>query len=209
MQEQQAVLDFFAQPQNLSLGLAVAELMDTRREQLNSQFWRDVQNHFQRLIEQAQLPWKIQLTEDRNAPDSLVGLHGEPMETATQYLHPMFEQQNMGKGQRIYIGLMWRTDPTPEQLALPAVITLKTALDAQGFKQNERFLAWQWTSFYPRRHDFLLRYTQHPTALMEELTPIFTRLMVTQHPFIDAANTALAKLPRSSNISFQAKMKIS
>jgi hypothetical protein len=203
MKEQQAVLDFFSKIENLSLGLAVAELMDRQREHLNTQLWGDLQARLNMVVKSQNLPWVVVHTEDRNAPDSLVGLYCEPVDEAAQYLRPMFEQQNLGKGLRIYFGLMWHTDPTPEQLALPAVVALKTALDAQGFKQNERFLAWQWTQFHPRRADFLLRYTQHPAELLDDLTSLFSRLVVETHALIVAANVALANLPRSSVISFK------
>ena len=42
MNEEQEVLKFFAQTENLSLGLSVAEQMDKLREQMNNRLWRDL-----------------------------------------------------------------------------------------------------------------------------------------------------------------------
>lgn len=201
MKEQQAVLDFFAKMDNLSLGLAVAELMDTRREQLNTQFWRDLHDELDVLVAPQNLLWKVNATEDRNAPDNLVGLHCSPADIAPQYLYPMLEQQSLGAGLRIYFGLMWHTTPTPEQLALPAIVALQTALEARGFKQNERFLAWQWTNFHPRRRDFLLRYHREPQHVLTEVTRLFSTRLWDVRSDIEAANAALANVPRSNVVS--------
>lgn len=199
MKEQQAVLDFFSQIENLPLALAVAEQMDSRREQLNTQFWRELQSHLKAFNLQHELPWQLLKTEDRT--DSQVGLQCTLPESASNSLHPMLEQQNLGDGMRIYIGLIWHTAPTPEQLA--AVSSLKTALQQQGYKDNERFLAWQWTKFHPRRSDFLLRYTQHPAQLLTEITEIFAQLVLTHRDAIEQANAALEALPRSMIVSFK------
>jgi hypothetical protein len=177
--------------------------MDQQREQLNSQFWCDLQQQLTQRNQQHDLPWELVKTEDRNVPDSWVGLQAIPAVAQHNYLHPMLEQQNLGGGMRIYIGLMWHAAPTPEQLALPAVSTLKTALQQQGYKDNERFLAWQWTKFYPRRRDFLLRYTQDATLLLDDLAQIYTQLALTHRDAIAQANHALAALPPSMIVSFK------
>lgn len=203
MKEQQAVLDFFAKIENLPLGLAVAEQMDQQREQLNSKFWRDLELHLTQFNELHNLPWQFVSTEDRNTPDSRVGLHCTPNETQHNYLHPMLEQQNLGGGLRVYIGLMWHTAPPPEQLALPAVAALKATLQQQGYKDNERFLAWQWTKHHPRRQDFLLRYTQDAASLLNDFAEIYSHLALTHRDAIALANSALATLPRSMIVSFK------
>ncbi|MDD2776028.1 MAG: hypothetical protein PHU06_08735 [Gallionella sp.] len=203
MDEQQAVLDFFAKIENLPLGLAVAEQMDLQREQLNNMFWRDLQQRLTQLNLAHTLPWQLIHTEDRNTPDNLVGLQGLPEEAHPNYLHPMLEQQNLGGGMRIYIGLMWHAAPTPEQLNLPAITTLKATLQLQGYKDNDRFLAWKWTKFHPRRRDFLLRYTQDATSLLDDLSESYTQLTLMHHDPITQANLALAALPRSMIVSFK------
>ncbi len=93
MNEEQAVLDFFAQAENLPLALAVAEQVDQQREQLNNNFWRGLQQSLNTLCATHQLPWQIEITEDKNAPDSLVGLHGKLHSAQPLYLRPMIEQQ--------------------------------------------------------------------------------------------------------------------
>lgn len=199
MNEQQAVLDFFAQPDNLPLGLAIAEQLDQQRANLNQTFWVDLQAHLQGLYTAENLLWQIVPTEDRNTADRWVGLHALPAQPSAQYLHPILEQQLLGEQLRIYLGVMWHVAPTPEQLALPAVMALSEALAAQGFKQNERFLGWQWTLWHPRRRDFLLRYTQQPAALLSEVAQRWHTLL---SPALAAANTELAPLPASSLIRF-------
>ncbi len=199
MQTQQAVLDFFAQAENLSLGLAVAELMDETRARLNRQFWEDLQAQFNVLSEAQN--WQIRLTEDRNRPDAWVGLHAVPHSTAAQLLYPLLEQQNLASGLRIYLGLVWRAPPTPEHLALAANLT--AALAAQGFKQNERFLGWQWTPFHPQRRDFLLRYQQQPAALFDAIRHLWMQLCT--HPALAPTNAALAALSPSSPMEFRAR----
>lgn len=199
MNEQEAVLNFFAKLENLPLGLAVAELVDQQRAELNQAFWEDLQTQLDVICTNENLPWKITPTEDRNAEDRWLGLHAQPIQSSAQFLHPMLEQQWLGEQIRIYIGVMWHTPPTPTQLALPAVTALADKLATQGFKQNERFLGWQWTLWYPRHRDFLLHYMQHPKILLPEIAQRLSELL---SPELKAANNQLAPLPASSLIQF-------
>jgi hypothetical protein len=201
MNEQQAVLDFFAQTENLPLGLAVAEQMDRLREQMNMRFWQALQQQLDTLINEHALPWQVTATEDRNAADSLVGLYCTLRPEQELYLRPMMEQQNLGGNWRIYFGLIWSATPSPDQLALPAVITLKESLQQAGFKNNENHFAWQWTTLHPRRKDFLLRYAQQPEALLNDAQAYLQTLLLEQRDLIAAANAALQTAPRSMAIS--------
>lgn len=201
MNEEQAVLNFFAQPENLPLGLSVAEQMDGIREQLNCRYWRELLPRLDALINALALPWNIALTEDKNAPDNLVGLHCGLRTEQPIYLRPMLEQQYLGGTWRIYFGLMWSATPTPEQLALPAVGALKQTLQDAGYKNNANFLAWQWTGFHPRRRDFLLRYAQHPETVLEETVAILNKLLTEHRNSIEQANDALQAAPRSMAVS--------
>ena len=201
MNEEQAVLDFFAQPENLPLGLAVAEQMDTLREQMNNRLWQELLPRLQALINDHELAWRVQPTEDKNAPDSLVGLHCTTSTEQPLYLRPMMEQQYLGGVWRIYFGLMWSAAPSPEQLGLPAVSSLKESLQTAGFKSNENFIAWQWTAFHPRRKDFLLRYSLQPEKLLGDMEAIFKTLLLEHRVSIEQANAALKTAPRSMTVS--------
>lgn len=201
MNEERAVLDFFAQNENLPLGLSVAEQMDQIREQLNTRFWSDLQKILASLIDKHALPWQIAATEDRDVADSLVGLYFPLRTEQAVYLRPMLEQQHLGGSWRIYFGLMWSAAPTPDQLALPEVVTLKQSLQEIGFKNNENFLAWQWTKLHPRRRDFLSSYTQQPEKLLGDLEALLKIFLIDQHDLIIKANAALQIAPRSMTIS--------
>lgn len=201
MNEERAVLDFFAQPENLPLGLSVAEQMDQIREQLNTRFWLDLQQRFAALIDQQPLPWQIAATEDRNVEDSLVGLYFPLRTEQPVYLRPMLEQQYLGGNWRIYFGLMWSAAPSPDQLTLPPVAALKQSLQDKGFKSNADFLAWQWTKLYPRRRDFLLSYSQQPEKLLGDLEALLKILLIDHRTLIEQANAALQAAPRSMAIS--------
>jgi hypothetical protein len=201
MKEQQAVLDFFSQAENLPLGLAVAEQMDALRERMNTQFWQALHAQLLALINEHTLPWQVNVTEDRNAAASLVGLYCSLRPEQELYLRPMMEQQYLGGNWRIYFGLMWSATPTPDQLVLPAVITLKESFRQAGFKSNESHLAWQWTMMHPRRMDFLLRYAQQPEAVLNDAQTFMRSLLIEQHDLLVAANTALQNAPRSTAIS--------
>lgn len=197
MNEEQAVLDFFSQTENLPLGLSVAEQMDSLREQMNNRLWRELLQRLQPMFEEHGLAWHIHLTEDKNAPDSLVGLHCTTVTGQPLYLRPMMEQQYLGGVWRIYFSLMWSATPSPDQLALPAVRTLKMSLQNAGYKNNESFLAWQWTAFHPRRKDFLLRYTQQPEKLLDDVETILKTLLIDNRETIEQANAALKSTPGS------------
>lgn len=203
MQEEQAVLTFFAQAENLPLALSVAEQTDQLRAQMNTRFWLDAIQHLLAYARQHGLDWQFAATEDRNTPETLVGLHCAPDTEQTLYLRPMMEQQNMGKGLQIYFGLMWSSAPTPEQLAFPAVAALRTALAEGGYKHNENFIAWQWTTLYPREKRFLLRYAQNPATIFAELEAQFGKLLLKHREEIACANAALAAAPRSMTISLE------
>lgn len=201
MNEERAVLDFFAQTENLPLGLSVAEQMDRIREQLNTRFWLDLQQRFATVIDQHALPWQIAATEDRDAADSLVGLHFPLRTEQALYLRPMLEQQYLGGAWRIYFGLMWSASASPDQLALPAVSALKQSLQDAGFKSNENFLAWQWTTLHPRRRDFLLSYSQQPEKPLGDLEALLKILLIDHRALIEQANIALQAAPCSMTIS--------
>ena len=201
MNEEQSVLNFFAQQENLPLGLSVAEQMDQIREQMNNRYWRELLQRFNTLATAHTLPWLAALTEDKNAPDSLVGLHCTLHTAQPLYLRPMIEQQYLGGVWRIYFGLMWSAAPAPEQLALPAVYALQQSLQHAGFKHNENFLGWQWTSLHPRRKDFLLRFSQRPETLLDESMTNIQKLLLEHRQLIEQANAALQTAPRSMTIS--------
>ena len=191
MNEEQAILDFFSRPENLSLSLKLAEQMDMLREQMNNRFWRETQLRLGKMQKELGLAWLLEPTEDRNAPDRLVGLHCDIGTKQPLYLRPMLEQQYLGKEWRIYFGLMWSTLPAPAQLEIPAVKILKASLQKAGFKSNESFLAWRWTAFHPRSKDFLLRYAHQPEKLLDEAAGVFATLLADHCEAIDSANAAL------------------
>lgn len=199
MNEEQAVLDFFAKPENLPLGLAVAVQMDEIRERMNSDFWRALQQRLNSALENS--AWTVRAIEDRNAQDVLVGLQCNLREPQTTCLFPVIEQQLLGGKWRIYFGLMWQGQPTSAHLSLPALVALKQRYSDAGYKSNESFLAWQWTHFYPRRSDFLQRYSATPDQLLDEVEGIFKELLNTHRDLISSANAALKDAPRSMTIS--------
>lgn len=199
MNEEQAVLDFFKNPENLPLGLSVAALMDDIRIRLNSEFWNALQR---RLAARPDAPqWQIQTTEDRNAADMLIGLQCRLPLAQEHCLFPMLEQQYLGGNWRIYTGLMWQSTPTPEQSALPEVVLLKQALADSGYSGNASFLGWQWTRWYPRSGEFLLRCSGQQEKLLDEVENIMSPLLTEHSALIDAANQALNRVPRSMPIS--------
>jgi len=203
MNEEQAVLDFFAKEENLPLGLSVAEQIDKLRGQMNNRLWRELQQHIGALINEHGLDWQVDLTEERNAPDSLVGLHCNIHPEQGIYLRPMAEQQYLGGEWRIYFGLMWSTTPSPDHLGLSTVSSLKETLLHTGFSNNAGFLAWQWTAFHPRRRDFLLRYAREPEILLGEMGTLLKILLIDHSDSILQANIALRSAPRSMAISLE------
>ncbi len=197
MNEEQAILDFFSLKENLALGLAVAEQMDELRGQMNNRLWQELLARLDALINQHGLAWRVAATENNNASDSLVGLHCSTSSGQSVYLRPMMEQQYLGSAWRIYFGLMWSVRPAADQLRLPEITGLKAALQHAGYKNNENFLAWQWTAFYPRRKDFLLRYALQPEALLGDMEAIFRKLLLDHRVAIEQANAALCNSPHS------------
>lgn len=201
MNEEQAILEFFSRAENLPLGLSVAEQMDELREQMNNRFWRELLARLNMLIHQHGLAWRAGTTEDKNAPDSLVGLHCMTSTGQAVYLRPMLEQQYLGRTWRIYFGLMWSVPPSPDHLRLHDVSSLKAALQIAGFKNNENFLAWQWTAFHPRRKDFLLRYSRQAEMLLDDFEAILKTLLIDHRGAIELANAALNRLAPSLVVS--------
>ena len=199
MNEEQAVLDFFAQTENLPLALSVADQVDATRQKLNHAFWLALRER----IAASAPGWTVVATEDRNAADCLVGLNLEPAQQQPLYLRPMLEQQSLGNDLRIYHGLMWSATPAPELTRLDAVSTLRDTLQVAGFKNNENYLAWQWTPYRPRRRDFLLRFSTAADVLLDEVTALMRNLLVTHADALHAANAALRDAPRSATISLE------
>ncbi len=210
MNEEQAVLEFFAQTENLSLALSVADQVDGTRQKLNNTFWQALRDR----IAAGAPSWRVATTagrtdeatlqmwaasdEDRNAAECLVGLHLQPAQEQKLYLRPMLEQQYLGDTLRIYYGLMWSAAPTPELTRLNTVHTLRDTLQAAGFKTNENYLAWQWTPYHPRRKDFLLRFSTAKDALLDEAAGLLDDLLVKHSAALHAANSALREAPRNA-----------
>ncbi len=166
MNEEEAILDFFSRTENLSLALTVADQTDKLREQFNNRLWRELHARLDALARKNELGWHAELTEDKNAPECLVGLHFTLFADQPLYLRRMMEQQFLGGEWRIYFGLIWSAATSPAQLGLASVLDLKATLQKAGYKSNEAFLAWKWTAFHPRRKDFLLRYANHAEKLL-------------------------------------------
>jgi hypothetical protein len=190
MNEEQAIFEYFSQAENLPLALSVAEQMDKLREQMNNRFWQELRARLDALIKEHHLAWQIELTEDKTATECLVGLHCALNGNQGLYLRPMMEQQYSGGEWRIYFGLIWSA--APGQPGLAAVINLKSSLQKAGFKNNESFLAWQWTGFHPRRKDFLLRYARQPEQLLEDVVTRFSILLIDHRVAIEQANEMLS-----------------
>lgn len=203
MNEELSVLNFFSQSENLELGLSVAELMDGIREELNSRYWRELLPRLDGMLKELSLEWNCTLTEDKNAPGNLVGLHCSARTEQPLYLRLMLEQQHLGGTWRIYFGLMWSDTPSPEQLALPALCALKDSLQKAGYKNNASFIGWQWTNLHPRRKDFLLRYSRNPEVVLEETRVILHKLLIEHCSLIKQANDALQTAPRSQAVSLE------
>lgn len=201
MNEEQAVLDFFAKEENLPLGLAVADQIDTLREQMNNRLWRELRQRLAASFSSHGLDWQVELTEDKNATENLVGLHCNIQPEQGTYLRPMAEQQYLGGAWRIYFGLMWSAAPSPGHLGSAAVRSLSESLQHRGYKNNASFLAWQWTAFHPRRSDFLLRYAREPEKLLNEIEAILKTLLIDHSDSIEQANSALRSVPHSTAIS--------
>ena len=197
MDEEQAVLEFFAQPENLPLALSVADQVDGTRQKINHAFWLALCER----VAVAAPDWQVATTEDRNTAGCLVGLHLQPAPEQTLTLRPMLEQQYLGDTLRIYYGLMWSTTPTPDITRLSAIKTLRDSLHTAGFKNNENFLAWQWTPYHPRRKDFLLRFHTDKDRLLKEVAELLDNLLVKHGPALRAANIALHEMPRTTAVS--------
>jgi len=197
MNEEQAVLNFFAQKENLPLALSVANQVDGTRQKLNHDFWLALSEHIV-----ANVPgWRVSTTENRNATECLVGLCLQPEVEQKLYLCPLLEQQYIGDTQRIYYGLMWSAMPTLEQKQLSVINTLRNTFQKAGFKSNEHFLAWQWTSYYPRNMDFLLRFSTTEDALLHEAASLMQNFLVTHRDALHLANTTLRESSRNAATS--------
>ncbi len=210
MNEEQAVLEFFAQTENLPLALSVADQVNVARQKLNNTFWQALRDR----IAASAPSWHVATTagrtdeatlqmwaasdEDRNVAECLVGVHLQPAQKQTLYLRPMLEQQSLGDTLRIYYGLMWSAAPTPVLAQLNAIHTLRNTLQTAGFKTNENYLAWQWTPYHPRRKDFLLRFSTAKDALLDEAAGLLDDLLVKHEAALHAANTALRAAPSNA-----------
>ncbi len=201
MNEEEAVLEFFTQPENLPLALTVAEQIDVKRQKLNHEFWGALSK---RLLDENFPDWFVITTENRNKadsePETLVGLYLQPKGDPAIHIRPMMEQQYMGENLRVYFGLMWSDAPTLKQKSLPEIVALQRELTVEGFKNSDSFLAWQWTTFYPRSADFLLRFTgsdESKEELLEIVTGKITTLLARHGEEIAAANKALQPVART------------
>lgn len=198
MNEEQAVLDFFAQQENLPLALVVAEQVDTTRRNMNNDFWRKLAKR----LEMIAPSWQVELTYDRNTENCLVGTYLQPASEQPLYLCPMLEQQIIGESPRVYFGLIWSDPAASDQPFSPEVVALRKDLLDKGYKSSDKFLVWQWTPYYPRSKDFLLRYSDNAEALLDEAGNLLREVL--ENPLLAAANASLQTTPKSTVISLDA-----
>lgn len=201
MNEEQAALDFFAQPENLPLALLTAEHLDAIRLRLNNEFWLALRERLDAWLTQQALPWTTELTEDRNTEECLVGLHLQPKSEQRVFLRPFMEQQFLGDNYRVFHGLMWNTAPDATQKNRPAVETLRTLMSDTGLKHSDSFLAWQWLPWHPRRRDFLLRFAFRRDELLDEALRPWQALLAEYGEQLSRANLALNSSQRSTSVS--------
>ena len=194
MDEEQSVLDFFANPENLPLGLSVAEQMDKIREQMNNHFWLAFQDHIRNLIAADGSRWNTNLTEDRNSNKRLLGLSCYPAPEQHLFLRPMMEQQYIDGSWRVYTGIMWSDKPSRHHLGMESVNALRVFLNSSGYKSNDSFLGWQWTNHFPQRRDFLMQYKREPQAVLANLADSFNIFMQEKRELLEQANTELGGL---------------
>jgi len=197
MNDEQIVLDFFSQEENLPLALIAGEHIDAIRQRHNNAFWQALQQRLSDFIARENLSWECALTEDRNSEGSIVGLHIQPQRDQALFLRPFMEQQFMGGDYRIYCGLMWSNTPEPDRLRLPEINALRALLLEHNFKESDSFLAWVWTPWHPRRRDFLLRFAQDREQLLDDAAGLLTLFLSDHGKALDAANAALVQAPRS------------
>jgi len=107
----------------------------------------------------------------------------------------------MGENLRIYYGVMWSAAPSPDKSNIHQVAKLREALQEEHFKNNENFLAWNWTSYHPRRKDFLLRYSTASDVLLDEACGLLRRLLLTHGEDLNSANLALSQVPPARTVS--------
>jgi hypothetical protein len=191
MDEEQAVLDFFSRRENLPLALSVAELVDKLRSEMNSRYWTELHQRIVNLMVLHTPKWRVELTEDRNSAGSIVGLYCDPDRPQEVFLRPMLEQQLIGEQCRIYLGLMWSSSPDQQMLQRNEVKSLRSMLAPSGLQENTSYLGWQWTRLYPRRRDFLLRYSRNPESILAEAESILSLLLVEHIDAIDRVNESL------------------
>jgi hypothetical protein len=181
--------------------LIAAEHLDDIRLKHNNRFWELLQEHLNALLTKKLLPWRIEITEDRNSAGTLVGLHLNPNVDQRSFLRPFMEQQLMGKDYRIYYGIMWNATPESAHLKLPGVENLRERMSKVGFKDSDSFLAWQWSSWYPRKKEFLIRLLNYREELMQEAMLTWEALLDEFGEDLRLANIALNETPRSAAIS--------
>ncbi len=201
MNEEQAVLEFFARKENLPLALIAAEHLDAIRRDLNNEFWQVMRSELESLVSAHSLPWTVKITEDRNSQDCLVGLCLEPSRPSRVFLRPFMEQQYMGEGYRVYHGLMWSATPDAGQQGLPAVGALAATLAQAGFKQGDNFFGYQWMPWHPRRRDFLMKFGMHREQFLPEMMQPWQQLLLRSGGQLQAANRELGDAGPTTTIS--------
>lgn len=201
MNDEQAVLEFFARKENLPLALIAAEHLDSIRRDLNNQFWQVMQAQLDGLLKAHALPWMTKLAEDRNTEDCLVGVYLEPAQPSRVFLRPFMEQQYIGDGYRVYHGLMWNATPDAAHKALPAVAALGASMQEAGYKQGDDFFGWQWLPWHPRRRDFLMKFGMHTEQFLADMMQPWEQLLLAWGGELEAANRALADAATSTAVS--------
>jgi hypothetical protein len=193
MSYEDKIIDFLAQPENLSVALEIADYVQKLREKTHRRFWPEFSEVVTDRLEGSEYAdhWVFERLPDNNWEKNWGICSLRPVlesRSNAPYLEVSMQQSASNNYYRLLTGVHWSKEPTGET-DLPTLEKLILQMDAMNMKQSSKpWPRWSWLPYRIRGEKFLLNYNQDPEAFVNEVVDTYWQFFTQVRPLVAAVN---------------------
>ena len=206
MRQDSPIIDFFSDPQNLSLAFEISEELETLKLEMHRQFWPAFARALEeRLAESNEFSqsWEIWAPRDPNTYfkgwTSCTLLPVEiPDSGKRPYAGLIFQQSTLGRKFSFKYGISYTSVPTANSNQSRQLDSLKEKLLSKGFLTDKE----DWyigvnnsLSYGARKQNFIIKMLNERDDFMEELVDYIWNLLISCHDEITSYNQFIKAHP--------------
>jgi hypothetical protein len=196
MSYEDKIIDFLAQPENLSVALEVADYVQKLREQTHRKFWSEFSEVVTDRLEGSEYSdhWVFERLPDNNWEKNYGICSLRPTlqrRSNSPLLGVSMQQGSSSNYYRLLMGIQWSQEPT-EEIKLPSLEKLILQLEAMNMKQSsKRWPRWNWLQYRIRGEKFLSSFNRDPEAFVNEVVDTYWQFFIQVQPLVAAVNLDL------------------